>query len=146
MAPRVTDSRTRFWRLVDKTGDCWIWTGARNGRGYGFFNPVATLEGRKKFGGVMAHRYAYYIEHGFIGKKLVCHTCDNKLCVRPSHLFLATPRENSLDMVKKGRHMFGPNQPHFPEVDQHHNLPLELRRVGTKRRFSKKLAQNTERG
>jgi len=24
----------RFWSKVDKSGDCWIWTGARDGKGY----------------------------------------------------------------------------------------------------------------
>lgn len=111
MAPKITDAQTRFWKKVDKNGKCWIWKGVVQGRGYGFFMPIATLEGRKKHGGILAHRYSYFIKYGNIGKKLVCHKCDTKLCVRPSHLFLGTPKQNSLDMVKKKRQKSGKNQP-----------------------------------
>ena len=136
MAPRITPSDVRFWRLVKKTKSCWLWTGVRQGRGYGFFNPDGTYAGRKRKGGVLAHRYAFFLSYGKIPDgKLVCHRCDNKLCVRDSHLFLGTPKMNSLDMVSKQRHRGGKNQPHYPEVDQHHNLPLLHRAVGTKRRF-----------
>lgn len=33
-----------------------------------------------------------------------CHTCDNKLCVRPSHIFIGTKSDNMQDMIRKGRH------------------------------------------
>ena len=136
VAPQVTSPKIRFWRLVNKTNGCWFWTSTMNGRGYGLFHPDGTYLGRKKYGSVMAHRWAWSEQHGKIPKgKLVCHQCDEKLCVRPSHLFLATPKQNSLDMMKKGRHWTGPNRPNFPMIDKHHNLPTEMRRVGTQRRF-----------
>ena len=70
MAPKITDSKIRFWNKVEKSSSCWIWKGVIQGRGYGFFMPVATLEGRKKFGGVLAHRYSYFLKYGYIGKKI----------------------------------------------------------------------------
>jgi hypothetical protein len=52
----------------------------------------------------MAHRLAYEISKGPIEKGLViCHTCDNGLCINPSHLFKGTVRDNALDAVAKGR-------------------------------------------
>lgn len=136
VAPRVTDAKVRFWRLVRKTRGCWLWSGVRQGRGYGFFNPDGTYEGRKRKGGLLAHRFAWFLESGNIPDNLcVCHHCDNKLCVRPSHLFLATPKMNSLDMVQKKRCRGGKNQPHFSKIDRHHNLPMAEISIGTRRRF-----------
>jgi hypothetical protein len=51
-----------------------------------------------------AHRFAWLIQHGPIPDGLmVLHHCDTPLCIRGSHLFLGTAKDNSLDMAQKGR-------------------------------------------
>lgn len=91
------DEEFRFWFRVDKTGDCWTWTGGTSRNGYGAF---WTKEKRL----VRASRFSYALHYGPIPDGMVvCHRCDNPPCVRPDHLFLGTQGDNMRDMWQKGR-------------------------------------------
>lgn len=112
----------RFWNKVNKEGPvpfhaphlgpCWLWTGYRGKFGYGIF----AADGRR----VKAHRVSRLISTGENTTLHVLHDCDNPACVRPNHLRSGTPKDNSDDMVAKGRH-HGITKPGcMPRGDRHH--------------------------
>lgn len=95
----------RFWEKVSigQDNECWIWKGAKIGRGYGYFRT-----GKKC---THAHRFAYEYTYGAIPNELkVLHKCDNPLCVNPNHLFLGTNKDNTQDMITKGRRFQPPTK------------------------------------
>ena len=52
----------------------------------------------------VAHRVSWLLSLGHIPEGLlVLHKCDNRICVRPNHLFLGTYKDNTQDAIKKGR-------------------------------------------
>lgn len=101
MAYKARPIAERFWEKVDKSGDCWIWLAARHGSGYGnFMVKKGVLEG--------AHRVSFRLTFGAIPDGLqVLHRCDNRVCVRPDHLFAGTQHDNMHDMISKGRAAIG---------------------------------------
>lgn len=97
------DLMIRFWKNVNKTDTCWVWTADKNNSGYG------RLKLHQK--AIQAHRLSYEFHFGPIPKGLyVLHRCDNRLCVRPSCLWLGTNEENIADMVSKNRQAKGSKQ------------------------------------
>lgn len=100
----------RFWSKVDKDGpipahvpeigNCWVWIPRPHHDGYGVFSHTHTRQ-------VRAHRFSFLIHAGYEARNLVLHSCDNPICVRPTHLRDGTVRENSADAVARGRTAVG---------------------------------------
>ena len=83
--------------IPDDKSKCWIWNGATI-RGYGLIR----ISGK----GVFTHRLAYTMLVGEIPEGMcILHTCDVSNCCNPTHLRVGTNKDNSQDMVAKGRHI-----------------------------------------
>ena len=85
--------------MVDEVTDCWVWQAGKNNIGYGMIRDNKRMR--------TAHRVSYE-EH--IGKipagMLVLHSCDNTKCCNPNHLRLGTHKDNTRDMISKGRNRY----------------------------------------
>ena len=118
----------RFWSKVDKSGECWLWRGARNKSGYGIFWNIAAKRRER------AHRVAWELTNGPIPRgRNACHRCDNPPCVRPDHLFIGSHADNAKDMWGKGRARHFTGRPQGGELNYAHKLTdqgvREIRRL-----------------
>ena len=103
---------------INPESECWEWQKAilANGYGIGWFWSKHWK----------AHRLSYTAFVEIIPEGLViCHKCDNKVCVNPDHLFTGTQLDNVLDREKKGRGAKGEdngnsilNEPDVLEIKQ----------------------------
>ncbi len=95
----------QFWSKVNKNGPvpahkpelgvCWVWIKGTK-MGYGAI----------KIGGktLSAHRVSFMLEHGSIPEGMfVLHKCDNRKCVKPTHLYAGTQRQNNQDRARANR-------------------------------------------
>lgn len=98
----TTKDIQRFWEkvLIGRKNQCWPWVAGRSStnlqEGYGCFRIGHSMK--------RSHRVSWYIKNGPIPVgKLVCHRCDNPICVNPNHLFIGTDKDNGHDRKIKGR-------------------------------------------
>lgn len=99
--PTPKQVRERFLAFVlpEPNSGCWLWVGGhyhRRNHQYGKFSL------RNKT--VLAHRASWMIFRGRIpGTRIVRHKCDNATCVNPDHLALGSHKDNTQDMIVRGR-------------------------------------------
>lgn len=109
--PRIYIVKTpeeRFWNSILKgdTDECWPWVG-RNENATPFRGSICVDGRRKTQKIVLAHRFSYEMHNGKIPDGLiVCHKCDYPPCCNPKHLFIGTHKDNTRDMMEKGRDAF----------------------------------------
>jgi hypothetical protein len=90
--------RAMFYSRIDASSvdGCWPW----------LCDPLQDY-GRMSANGVRmtANRWSWILHKGPIPAGMnVLHSCDNRRCARPSHLFLGDAKANAADMIAKGRH------------------------------------------
>jgi len=110
--------KEKFWPKVTKTETCWIWNCSKNSNGYG----NVCYKGKTSY----THRLSYEFNNNCVIPKGLCvlHKCDNPSCVNPEHLFLGTPKENSIDCRNKGRTGAYPHPEKVPYGSKHGRAKL----------------------
>ena len=97
---------SRFWAKVDKSDECWEWTGIRGQNGYGHFRVGKEMVG--------AHRFAWTLENGPIPEGMsVLHRCDNP----PVYVLAICSWVHNLTIYRTA----------FRKVDFEHTIPTRLR-------------------
>lgn len=97
--PTIKSEIERFEEKFIKRPGCWNWIASTFKNEYGKFRD-------DKGNTTYAHRKSYEFYNGKIKKGMqICHSCDNRLCVNPEHLFQGSAKDNVEDMIKKGRNV-----------------------------------------
>ncbi len=95
-AARKKRMKENFERHVIRQNGCWDWNGSVLKGGY----AIAKYETKQ----IPAHRFSWLLHKGEIPKGIwVLHTCDNRRCTNPEHLYLGTLTDNVKDMMDRKR-------------------------------------------
>lgn len=124
MAMSNSSSRLIDWTVegllgrTTKRGGCSIWPRINKKTGY-------AVGGEQ---GIRVSRFMCRLVHGEppTEQHEACHTCDDRACIEPQHLFWGTRKENAEDMARKGRAAKG---------EQHGNSKLTAEQVAEIRKL-----------
>lgn len=85
---------------------CREWTGrTHESAGGNLYGMVYTASKDGQGIAERAHRVAYRLFVGPLADDdLVCHKCNNTICVEPDHLYKGTHQDNAYDAILAGRH------------------------------------------
>ena len=83
--------------IPEPMSGCWMWLASLGSHGYGVA-PAPYLT---------AHRMSKAAFGGPVpAGSVVMHSCDMPWCVNPDHLTVGTHKQNTADMIRKGRSRF----------------------------------------
>jgi|688.fasta_scaffold403994_3 hypothetical protein len=89
--------KDKLQKNIKIVNDCHEWQGTIANDGYGVLYDFRDKQNRR------AHRLVYELFIGQITNNLfVCHSCNNKKCVNPNHLYLGDNKQNQIDAVRDG--------------------------------------------
>lgn len=112
----------RFWEKVDKRGpdECWPWLGSKDWKQRGYLYRDGRLW--------RAPRIAWMVGNSreWPDGLYALHRCDHPWCVNPAHIFVGTIKDNSADMMAKGRRR-GPEGTDHPGSKLNPDLVREMR-------------------
>lgn len=101
-------------RFTRHENGCWVWQcGTRGGYGRVWYR------GRDWD----THRISYLYHHGRLGDAYACHSCDNRRCVNPGHIWEGDHEQNMRDMAEKGHSNRGVKN-HFAKL-----TPAEVKEI-----------------
>lgn len=94
---RTIAERFADYVLPEPNSGCFLWEGSTDRKGYGQLRVARNVL-----------KYATHIALELEGRPVpdgmnACHHCDNPICVNPDHLFIGTQKDNTDDMLRKGR-------------------------------------------
>lgn len=74
-------------RTIYLESGCWDWKGTKDKDGY----SIVWIQGKN----IKLHRMSYFFKYGTLDPNLqVAHSCNNRYCFNPDHLYQATHQEN----------------------------------------------------
>lgn len=100
---RFPDLSPELWervraRVSVEPSGCWRWLGAKNSKGYACLR-IGGRAGRT----VTVHRLVLELDgRPLAGKQMACHTCNQRDCVNPVHLYVGDALSNAADARRAG--------------------------------------------